>query len=562
MRFRIQALNGELEDQIVEVSREALVGRAEECDVHISDRRLSRRHARFFVHDGRLFIEDLGSPNGTFVNDQRIERSELSGGDVVAVGKTRFRVKEAEGVASRTRPEIHRADLVKPISSTLLPNLEAMLAEDYFTAIGLGDQTLLDAGADKVELLSKKTRNFAILYEVSRAMQEAHDPEHLLARILDLILKVSHADRGYVALLDDTGEARITTMRTGSMSSARPEISQTVADHVLQKRCGVICSDPRSDERFREAESLFMSETTALMAAPILVNRRLLGLIEVESSHRAEKFTEDELDLLSVVCSTLGVALDNLRLAKKREETIRDLEEARERLLTTQNQLIKTEQLAAVGRLATGIAHEVKNHLSPFMLAEMIASRHPDDEEIRESADIMREAQQHILDLVNEVRTFAGGTRVETELKVSELVDLARGVLRFVRCDPAVRRTTIELAIEARPSARVDPRRLRQVLVNLIKNAAEASPDGGGEVRVAIREQADRAIIEVRDNGPGIPKENAPRIFEPFFTTKGEAGLGLGLDISRRIVREHGGELRFESDDRGTSFFLELPLPH
>jgi two-component system NtrC family sensor kinase len=110
------------------------------------------------------------------------------------------------------------------------------------------------------------------------------------------------------------------------------------------------------------------------------------------------------------------------------------------------------------------------------------------------------------------------------------------------------------------PLVNIDSGRIRQVLINLIRNASEAM-GGQGTIEVVVDASSHAATVTVRDSGPGIPQEVQDRIFEPFFTTKGERGLGLGLDISRQIVRAHGGSLVFTSERGvGSEFSVILPM--
>lgn len=443
--------------------------------------------------------------------------------------------------------------LVKPVE--LPPSFEALLAEKLF-----------EAGPEKLDQIVRQTRNFAILHEASKRMQREHDPKEMLARVLDLILEVTSATRGYVALLDETGELRVGVTRSRGPQPSTPQhgitISQTVSEHVLQGRCAVICSDAAEDERFQDAASLFLSDIRSLMAVPILVSDRVRGLIEVESSHMQARFTENDLDLLSVIASTVGVSLDNLELAEKREHTIRELEQAQARLLETQDRLVKSEQMAAIGRLATGIAHEVKNHLGPFMLADMIAKKYRDDQQIQDAAEMMVEAQQHILDLVNEIRNFVSGSDTEYRLEPQDLCEVVERVIRFMHCDKVVKKADVSVVLDDdRPLVALDSKGFRQVLINLIRNAADALPDKGGKITIRVKRHGERAFLDVADNGRGIPENVQAHIFEPFFSTKGDKGLGLGLDISKKIIEAHGGQLDFRSaPDKGTTFRIALPV--
>lgn len=543
------------------------VGRAEGCGLRIDDPRVSRRHARLVREGEQLVIEDLGSPNGTVVNGLRVGRQVLQDGDLLVLGKFRLRVEAPRSVPGA---------VIRPVADMLPPSLEGMGKRAFYEALGVGDDTVLEV--DGASLIAK-TRQFAVLYEVSRTLRAAHTPHEMLDRVLELILEVTGGDRGYAlaapgperGLEDDptlppskdvVEQPQLLALRSQRRErGAPPPLSGTVARHVLTERCAVLSHDPADDTRFAASESLFLSRTEALMAVPILLREEVLGALVVEGERR-DVFEESDLELLTVVASTVGQTLANLRLAERREATIRALETSRARLIETRAQLVRAEQLAVVGRLASGLAHEVKNHLSPFLLADVLARRHPDDEDLQEAAEMMLEARQHILDLVSEVKGFARGAEGSSELRTqpTDLAQLAQAVVRFATCDAGVKRHVVEVVIEGEPWTNADVGRLRQVLVNLIKNAADAlGEQRGGRIEVRVLEVSGTAYLEVWDNGPGVPEAARARLFEPFFSTKGEKGLGLGLDISLTIVRAHGGELEFESEPGRTCFRVRIP---
>ena len=117
-------------------------------------------------------------------------------------------------------------------------------------------------------------------------------------------------------------------------------------------------------------------------------------------------------------------------------------------------------------------------------------------------------------------------------------------------------------AMMGEPLVMIDANRIRQVLINLVRNAADTVEGRDGKIVIRVRESDDQARIDVMDNGKGIAPEAADHIFEPFYSTKGDKGLGLGLDISRKIVKAHDGALTFNSEvGKGTTFRLALPLP-
>jgi signal transduction histidine kinase/pSer/pThr/pTyr-binding forkhead associated (FHA) protein len=546
------ALGGELGDRRVPVDRELLVGRGDGCDLMIKDPRLSRRHARFYMESGRLYIEDLGSPNGTFVNQKRVKKEILRAGDIVSLGKTQIAIEPIKAIeqASNESSDDTSPDLVKPIDQVVIPSLESLLTNETRAALIPDQQTLLDSRTMALERVARHSISFAVLHEIGKIVQTETEMRPMLAHTLDVVLTALDGDRAYVALLDETNRPNIESVRHRGISPSTRggvTISHTLAHHIFSERAGVISSDVAEDERFRESASIAMSDARSLCAVPIVVQSRALGLLAVESGFLGRKFVESDLDLMSTISATVAVALANI--------------EKGTRLRHAEEELRKAEQLAMIGRVAAGIAHEVKNHLSPFMLADMIAREYPNDQKIRSAAEVMLEAQQHILDLVNEIRAAASGNSTAREVEAQDLAAVTEGVFRFMQCDAKLKRVRkVQLNVKTRPIVWLNARSMRQVLVNLLRNAADAVVPDRGLIQVEVSETEELGIVEVKDNGHGIPPEVAERIFEPFFSTKGDQGMGLGLDISRKLIVEQGGDIEFSAEPGGgTKFRVILP---
>lgn len=570
-RMALRVLNGDLQGQVFRVDGSLVVGRSTSCALFIPDRRISREHARFSIEENRFFVEDLQSHNGTHVNGQRVTRAELFGGDLVRLGTSQFAieavaVQDSAVVRVVSDTQSMQPRVVKPVEQSTRSALAlgTMGAGDFFSSIGVGDTDRF-ASLDRIENLRQKTRSFAILYEVSKTLQRYTDLRETLPVLVDLLLEVVGGSRGAVVLFDADGNLVPSTVRYADKQAAPEEMpamtmSKTVADWVLQERCGVITADAATDSRFSASESVVLNKIRSLLVVPVLVGNRSLGLIEIENSASLAGFDENDLDLTSIVASMIGIALDHLEMSQARERAIAQLQAAQEQLIATQERLVDSERMGMLGRLASGIAHEVKNHLSPFMLADMIADKYKEDQEIQESAELMLEAQQRILGLVDEIRLFAGGAQSAGHSDLCDLCNIITGVLRFVRCDRAVKAAEIVFEPRERPIVFADAHRIRQVLINLIRNAADALSSSGGRIDIRVSTVNGHAVIDVADNGRGIPAAIAGRVFEPFFSTKGDKGLGLGLDISRQIAIAHGGTLSFESEEgKGTVFRLTLP---
>jgi signal transduction histidine kinase len=246
-----------------------------------------------------------------------------------------------------------------------------------------------------------------------------------------------------------------------------------------------------------------------------------------------------------------------LKAALERKELISKLREAQEKLLAS-------ERLAAVGRVVSGIAHELGNQLALVGYAEAIKARSAQNPEIAELADIIAAAHKRLAAMVAEIRDFArqagaDDSSPKVRLEPGDVVSIIEEALGILRYDRELVGRKIERDIRARPLARVDRGKLSQVVINLVRNAAQATT-AGQPVRVTLDERDGQVVIEVIDEGAGMTPEVQARLGEPFFTTRGERGTGLGVGITRRIVAEHGGSMAFDSaPGRGTTVTVRLP---
>src|SRR5467141_3027417 len=229
---------------------------------------------------------------------------------------------------------------------------------------------------------------------------------------------------------------------------------------------------------------------------------------------------------------------------------------ARERELRAQGEaLLRSERLAAIGRVAAQITHEIRNPLSSISLnAEELGERAP---QARELCDAIVREVDRLTAITEEYLRFA--RLPKPQLQRADVNDTVRELLEFVRpeLDSAGVKDSLSLS-PGLPRVLADVAQLRQLLLNLLSNAREAM-SAGGSLRVTTRATKAMVEIEVRDSGPGIPSERLARIFDPFFTTK-ERGTGLGLAMAQEIAQEHGGQLLCESvAGEGTVFTLRLP---
>jgi signal transduction histidine kinase len=249
-------------------------------------------------------------------------------------------------------------------------------------------------------------------------------------------------------------------------------------------------------------------------------------------------------------------------LARSFNEMTSRLLEARERMETANRRLVQAEKLASIGRLAATIAHEIRNPLTSVKLnIQRIAESEHLDEIEREHLGICQEGVGQIEKFIKELLDFTRVPELARErFPLEQVLDES---LKILKDAFRQRRVTVEKSYaQGLPPANVDGDRLRQVFLNLLRNAFEAV-DEGGRISVSLAAgggtEGRTYIVRISDNGPGIPEKDRDNIFEPFFTTK-SSGFGLGLANARKIVEQHGGSVKVAGKrGRGSAFVVVLP---
>jgi GAF domain-containing protein len=438
--------------------------------------------------------------------------------------RSREQVVGTMGLASRTPGAFGAADL------------------ELLTAIGHQIGVAI-ANAQLFEETQRKARRLAALNAVASVINQPLPLQEMMDQAVDKVIEVMEADAGGVRLLDPaTEELVIVSCRGLSPEYIRQvdrlRVGEGIVGRVVQSGEPVVVEDMARDPRV-ETTAAALEGFHTFAVVPLRTREEIVGTLGVVTRQR-RAFTAEELDLLMAIGHQIGVAIENDRLRQ---------------------QALEAERLAAVGRIAGTLAHDLRGPLGGIVRsAEFLARPELSDATRQKLSRAIVAMARRLINTAQEILDFTRGGRMALHPVRCNLPAFLDEVLDVLRVDFSDQ--GIEVTVEWGYTGEVwmDPDRMAQVVYNIAANARDAMPEGGC-LTVATRRVEGWVEMRFTDTGPGVPPELVERIFEPFFSYGKREGAGLGLSIARRIVREHGGEIEVESPaGGGATFVVRLPL--
>ena len=397
----------------------------------------------------------------------------------------------------------------------------------------------------------------SLLLAATQSIFSSLDARQIAQRVLALVKNLLSATSASITL--GTVTAPIETFRINASGEdvSGPTLPTDAWRRVIEWRDPMVLNRDVASPDGELVAALAPEAHTALLQR-LVFGDRVVGLLLAARGRGDRAFGERDLRRAMVLAGHVALALENARLHAETEEQAHEIERALDRLVVA-------ERIATVGRLSSGLGHEIANPACAVLASLDVAQMALEGGKPREALDAIRHAQagtNAVLDVCQALRPLAARSRRE------ELVDLRRVV------DGALMLATYELRPRARvitdippqlPLLLADPAKLGQVFLNLLLNAAQAIEPGAPErnaVTVRLEAKNHEIVAQVEDTGRGIPSKLARRLFEPSVTTKVHAeGHGMGLAICKWIVEEAGGTIRCLPDrPRGAIFEVRLPV--
>jgi two-component system, NtrC family, sensor kinase len=491
------------------------------------------------LSEGRSLLIDEAQYNPSFY--EAVDR--VTGLNTRRLIATPLRVKERfigvmEVINKRSGPftaaDLRMLDLLAPTAAAAIDNARLYARETQLT-----------------EEVRRHNQELSALHAISAALSQSLEIQDVLDAALLVLQPQIAYDGGYICLNGDATTPPAQAQHAPSdgipLAEFRP-IIMDVVEHAIATRA--VCVLPNTAQLDQEAAAWSAAHIGAFAAVPLWGHDVVQGGLAI-AWRQPRSFDQATVQLLAAIGQQIGVALERAALYDVAQRRAREIERS-------YAQLVQSEKLAATGRLALSLAHEINNPLQAIQNCLHLVLELPLPEErksdylkmAREEVERLSILVQSMLDFYRPARGGQQAAEVRTVLE--------RGL---ALADQKLRSNQVETILHCpaeSPSVQAPADQLGQVCLNLIMNAAEAM-DQGGTLRIDV-EPVDQMIeIRFRDTGAGIPPEVVAHIFEPFYTTK-EEGTGLGLAISYTLIEQQGGTMQVESEvGRGTLFTIRLP---
>jgi len=381
---------------------------------------------------------------------------------------------------------------------------------------------------------------------LSNIISTATEPELIVSALIELARQVVPVLDCNIFLFQSTSSLLLPLSSKGSPrlgEEAQRQLEAGIVDWVIAEKKTVIIPDLD--------HMVSKSSARNFVIVPLILRSQGIGVFVIHTEKAQQEFSNQDIQLLSVLANQAAVGVENWR-------TYQQLLKANDELKASQAQMVQAAKLAAIGELAAGVAHEIKNPLQVLMLhLELVQAGRP----LPNWIDMFSKQLKRLSDITLRLMNFARNVSEEVTAEPININKALEDIVMMVQHEFEGNGITLDLQLaDDLPAVGGNANYLQQVFLNLLINARDAMPNGG-TASITSSMTGYHVSVRIGDTGCGIPKDLQEKIFDPFFSTKGEKGTGLGLAICSKIIAQHKGELRVESEvGKGTTFTIFLPV--
>lgn len=420
------------------------------------------------------------------------------------------------------------------------------------------------------EMLMAIANQAAICIENS-GLTSTLDVNEILKLLLEGVIKNTGFDRARLYMVNEKKGVLECKMAVGIDEELVKGIElpidpgDSIVARAIVERKPFVIPDAQKDSRVNP----FLKEKLklhSLVVIPILAKEKPLGVIAADHVEPGKTIPQEALEAMMTFSQQAGLAIHNTSIVEELKILSQEMEEKIKRTMEDLNrveaQLLRQEKLAALGQLAAGIAHEIRNPLTSInILIQSMREKLPIENAFQEDLKVIEEEIGRINEIVEQFLRFAKPSPPLFEK--TEVFPILEETLQLLRPQIEKSRISVKKEFYPLPPMTIDKEQIKQVILNILLNAIQAMPEGGHLILGGrVSEDGDGVKLWIKDSGVGIPSEMMNKLFDPFFSTK-ESGMGLGLSIAHRIIDSHHGKIEVESTPgKGTLFTLFLPFSH
>lgn len=541
--------------------RRLVIGRRIDADIRVNEPTMSGIHAEIVPSvEGGVRIRDLQSLNGTQLNGVRVVESVIGVGDQIQIGRARI------VVSSPDSSSVRRSE------------------RDTDTSIELGSQTLkirLDRLREGRAEILEEDRRLVLMRDLSEALKGVEDSQAALDKTRDVLEQAFPRARAFIVVRDEHGQWRHLYPDPGERRPSMTFVEETVASN-----SAILSTSLPDDQRFSASESARISGIETAMAAPTSCEGNAVAVLYLDRLG-LPAFSRQDLHILGITANHVSAVLDNVARIAALSEANKELLEARENLASMNRNLerLVEERTSEIRRQAEQIqrlaqdkdellgiaAHDIRGPLTVIQgSSELLRLRFEqlEPETLKRTLELMHGAARGLSKLLSELldaKAIETG-KITLHRRRAPIGSLLESALSVAQLAAESKNIRLEVVVQdEHATIDADPERLGQAINNLVLNAVKFSEPN---TRIELRGSSlpdGGAMIEIEDQGIGIPEEELGRLFGKFEQGKAgreAGGSGLGLMIARRLVELHEGALTVESRvGNGTCFRLVVPAP-